>query len=134
MCHILVQLTSFATKNFILVHGMGGGAWFWYEVQTLLQHYNFTSTAVDLTSNGINKAIADDVTTVAQYTQPLIDAIAKAPGPVSLTDSRLQQCIQQLTQFKPVSRVRLFINGGFHNANRFSLNCNQNPFRFYLCN
>jgi hypothetical protein len=65
------------------VHGIGGGAWFWFEIVTLLEHSGFTATAVDLTSNGINKAVADNVTTVAQYTKPLIDAIASAPGPVS---------------------------------------------------
>ena len=80
---IVLQATSYAPQHFILVHGMGGGAWFWFEIQTLLEHFNFTSTAVDLTSNGINKAIADNVTTVAQYTQPLINAISNASGPVS---------------------------------------------------
>ncbi|KAG0504965.1 hypothetical protein M758_N007600 [Ceratodon purpureus] len=83
------DVTSYAPKYFILVHGMGGGAWFWFEIQTLLGHYNFTSTAVDLTSHGINKAIADNVTTVAEYTQPLIDAIANASGPVILVGHSL---------------------------------------------
>ena len=77
------MVQNISPKNFILVHGIGGGAWFWFEIVTLLQMYGNTATAVDLTSNGINKAIADDVTTVAQYTQPLIDAIVAAPGPVS---------------------------------------------------
>lgn len=61
---------------------MGGGAWFWFEIQTLLQRIGFNSTAVDLTSHGINKAIADNVTTVAEYSKPLLDAIAGIPGEV----------------------------------------------------
>ena len=61
---------------------MGGGAWFWFEVQTLLRQSGFNTTAVDLTSHGINKAVADNVTTVAEYTNPLIDAIAAIPGQV----------------------------------------------------
>lgn len=80
--YLALQVTSYASKHFIFVHGMGGGAWFWYEVKTLMEHYGFNATAMDLTAHGINKAIADDVTTVEQYTQPLIDAIANAPGQV----------------------------------------------------
>ncbi|KAG0632003.1 hypothetical protein M758_1G297500 [Ceratodon purpureus] len=80
---------SYAPKHFILVHGMGGGAWFWFEIITLLEHYGFTATAVDLTSHGINKAIADDVTTVAQYAKPLTDAIENATGQVILVGHSL---------------------------------------------
>lgn len=77
-----VQISSYASQQFIFVHGMGGGAWFWYEVQTLMKHFGMNATAVDLTSHGINKAVADDVTTVEQYTQPLIDAINNTAGNV----------------------------------------------------
>jgi hypothetical protein len=61
---------------------MGGGVWLWFEIQTLLQRISFNSIVVDLTSHGINKAIADNVTTVAEYSKPLLNAIAGIPGEV----------------------------------------------------
>lgn len=66
---------------------MGGGAWFWFEVQTFLRQSGFNATAVDLTSHGINKAVADNVTTVAEYTKPLMDAIDAIPGQVRRNSS-----------------------------------------------
>lgn len=81
---ITFVVQSYAPKHFILVHGMGGGAWFWFEIVTLLEHYGYEATTVDLTAHGINKAIADDVTTAAEYTKPLLDAIDNAPGPVRI--------------------------------------------------
>jgi len=61
---------------------MGGGVWLWFEIQTLLQRIGFNSTAVDLTSHGINKAIADNVTIVVEYSKSLLNAIAGIPGEV----------------------------------------------------
>lgn len=80
----LAQNTSSDPKQFIFVHGMGGGAWFWYEMITLLEHYGHKAIAVDLTSHGINKAVAENVITVAQYTKPLIDALTDVSGEVSI--------------------------------------------------
>jgi triacylglycerol esterase/lipase EstA (alpha/beta hydrolase family) len=82
-CRIInVQVRQYKPKHFVFVHGMGGGAWFWFEIQTLLQRIGFNSTAVDLTSHGINKAIADNLTTVAEYRKPLLNAIAGIHGEV----------------------------------------------------
>nr|XP_024372887.1 putative methylesterase 11, chloroplastic isoform X1 [Physcomitrium patens] len=83
------DVSSYSPQHFIFVHGMGGGAWFWYEIQTLMEHFNQSATAVDLTSHGINKAIADNVITVAEYTQPLIDAINNVSGKVILVGHSL---------------------------------------------
>jgi len=80
---VALENQSYGAQKFIFVHGIGGGAWFWFEVITLLELYGFSATAVDLTSNGIDKAIADNIATVAEYTKPLIDAIASTKGKVS---------------------------------------------------
>lgn len=81
---------SKAPKNveFIFVHGVGGGAWFWFEIITLLESYGFKGTAVDLTSAGIDKTVADNVTSVAEYTRPLTDAISRAEGKVRSRSTR----------------------------------------------
>lgn len=80
-----LQVNSYAPVQFVFVHGMGGGAWFWFEMITLFQQIGFNTTAVDLTAHGINKAVADDVKTVAQYTKPLTDVLNNITGQVLLT-------------------------------------------------
>eukprot|EP01018_Ginkgo_biloba_P000616 Gb_19901 [translate_table: standard] len=60
-------------QHFVLIHGLGHGAWCWYKVVALLKQQGHTAVALDLTSNGINKEVsADEVSSVAQYSQPLI--------------------------------------------------------------
>ncbi|XP_024370042.1 putative methylesterase 15, chloroplastic [Physcomitrium patens] len=88
-CRLTRDNTSSDPKQFIFVHGMGGGAWFWYEMITLLEHYGHKAIAVDLTSHGINKAVAENVITVAQYTKPLIDALTDVSGEVILVGHSL---------------------------------------------
>ncbi|CAK9216788.1 unnamed protein product [Sphagnum jensenii] len=73
-----------AGQQVVLVHGIGGGAWFFFEVVTLLNAAGFSATAVDLSSNGISKAIADDITSIEQYTQPLTDLLSTIDGQVIL--------------------------------------------------
>ncbi|MCO5556739.1 hypothetical protein L7F22_010291 [Adiantum nelumboides] len=75
--------------HFVLVHGLGHGAWCWYKITTLLQQAGHRATAIDLTSNGINKAVADTVTSVAQYLQPLTDFLAATNDTVILVGHSL---------------------------------------------
>lgn len=63
-------------SHFVLVHGASHGAWCWYKVTTLLEQSGHTVTPIDLASNGINKALADDITSVAQYAEPLTTFLA----------------------------------------------------------
>ncbi|CAK9196065.1 unnamed protein product [Sphagnum troendelagicum] len=69
-------------EHFVLVHGIGGGAWFFFEVVTLLKAAGYSASAIDLTANGISKVVADEVVTVVQYTQPLLDFLASIDGQV----------------------------------------------------
>lgn len=62
--------------HFVLVHGLGHGAWCWYKVTALLQAAGHTVTPLDLTSNGNSKVVADTVTSVAHYLQPLTHFLA----------------------------------------------------------
>ncbi|KAH9309555.1 hypothetical protein KI387_037466, partial [Taxus chinensis] len=60
-------------EHFVLIHGLGHGAWCWYKVVTLLKQKGHRVVALDLTSNGINKAApTDEVKSVAHYSEPLI--------------------------------------------------------------
>ena len=62
--------------HFVLVHGLGHGAWCWYKVIPLLQKAGHTVTALDLASNGISKVPASSVTSIADYVRPLTQLLA----------------------------------------------------------
>ncbi|KAK4341322.1 hypothetical protein RND71_039823 [Anisodus tanguticus] len=66
-------LESIKTKKFILVHGEGFGAWCWYKTIALLEETGLLPTAIDLTGSGIDLTDAKNVTTLAEYSKPLID-------------------------------------------------------------
>jgi hypothetical protein len=56
-----------------LIHGLGC----WYKVVTLLKQNGYTVSALDLTSNGINReASADQVKSISHYAKPLLDYIS----------------------------------------------------------
>ncbi|KAJ8530920.1 hypothetical protein K7X08_023801 [Anisodus acutangulus] len=66
-------LESIKTKKFILVHGEGFGAWCWYKTIALLEETGLLPTAIDLTGSGIDLTDTKNVTTLAEYSKPLID-------------------------------------------------------------
>lgn len=59
--------------HFVFIHGLGHGAWCWYKVVSLLEKEGHRAVALDLTSNGINKAASAEVNSLAKYSQPLIE-------------------------------------------------------------
>ena len=64
-------------QHFVLIHGLGHGAWCWYKIVTLLKEQGHRVTALDLTSNGINRAAsADQVHSIAHYAEPLLQYIS----------------------------------------------------------
>ncbi|KAF3794350.1 Methylesterase 17 [Nymphaea thermarum] len=60
------------THHFVLVHGVGHGAWCWYKVRTLLQAAGHSVTCVDLSSAGIDASDANALSSFDAYDQPLI--------------------------------------------------------------
>lgn len=72
-------LESIKTKKFILVHGEGFGAWCWYKTIALLEETGLLPTAIDLTGSGIDLTDTKDVTTLAEYSKPLIDYLENLP-------------------------------------------------------
>lgn len=73
----LIQLPEFLenmkTKKFVLVHGEGFGAWCWYKSIALLEESGLLPIALDLEGSGINQTDTNNVTTLAEYSKPLID-------------------------------------------------------------
>ena len=63
--------------HFVLIPGLGHGAWCWYKVVTLLKQWGYKVVALDLTSNGINRAAStDQVNSIAHYGEPLLDYVS----------------------------------------------------------
>ncbi|BBN02488.1 hypothetical protein MPTK1_2g15700 [Marchantia polymorpha subsp. ruderalis] len=70
--------------HFVLVHGAGHGAWAWFEVATMLEKAGYTATALDCTGGGISETSPDDVTSVADYSKPVVDYLSNVTEQVIL--------------------------------------------------
>ncbi|XP_040379910.1 probable esterase PIR7A isoform X2 [Oryza brachyantha] len=68
-------------KHFVLVHGLGHGAWCWYRVVTMLRAAGHRATALDMAASGAHPARLGEVRSFEDYSRPLLDAVAAAaPG------------------------------------------------------
>ncbi|KAJ0097117.1 hypothetical protein Patl1_28782 [Pistacia atlantica] len=68
------------TKNHIvLVHGASHGAWCWFKLVPLLKLAGHQVTTVDLGASGINPKQIDDITSISDYLQPLMDFMSSLP-------------------------------------------------------
>lgn len=66
--------------HFVLVHGIGGGAWCWYKLRCLLENSGGCKvTCLDLKASGTDPADANSVLSFDDYNKPLIDFLAALP-------------------------------------------------------
>ncbi|KAL5788426.1 hypothetical protein ACOSP7_005375 [Xanthoceras sorbifolium] len=70
------------TKHFVLVHGSCHGAWSWYKLVALMKssgggHNNVT--ALDLAASGIDSKQVKNLTSIADYFQPLMEFMEALP-------------------------------------------------------
>ena len=64
-------------QHFVLIHGLGHGAWCWYKIVTLLKQKGHRVVSLDLTSNRINMAAStEQVNSIAHYAEPLLQYIS----------------------------------------------------------
>ncbi|KAK1588372.1 hypothetical protein Q3G72_022585 [Acer saccharum] len=66
-------------KHFVLVHGANHGAWSWYKLKPRLEAAGHRVTALDLAASGINMKAIQDVHTLYEYTEPLLEILASLP-------------------------------------------------------
>lgn len=66
-------------KHFVLVHGSCHGAWCWYKLATLLRSDGHRVTALDLTASGIHPKQMQEVHSVSDYLEPLMEFMAALP-------------------------------------------------------
>ncbi|XP_044474590.1 putative methylesterase 14, chloroplastic [Mangifera indica] len=72
-------LENIQHKKIILIHGEGFGAWCWYKTIAQLEEVGLQPTALDLTGSGVNLIDTTNVTTLAEYSKPLIDYLENLP-------------------------------------------------------
>ncbi|KAK1301000.1 Salicylic acid-binding protein 2 [Acorus calamus] len=65
--------------HFVLVHGLGHGAWCWYKLTTLLRSAGHRATTIDLSASGIHPTIFHDIRNFDEYAKPLIDFLVSLP-------------------------------------------------------
>ncbi|KAH7520121.1 hypothetical protein FEM48_Zijuj08G0110400 [Ziziphus jujuba var. spinosa] len=67
-------------QHFVLVHGACHGAWCWYKLVNLLKVAGHRATALDLGASGVNSKQLNDVVSVSDYVQPLMQFMASIPN------------------------------------------------------
>lgn len=66
--------------HYVLVHGVGTGAWSWFRIMALLTAAGHRVTAVDLAASGIRPPEKiTDVGSFAEYSEPLMEALSSVP-------------------------------------------------------
>ena len=83
-------LENLETKKIVLIHGEGFGAWCWYKTIALLEESGMLPTALDLTGSGIDLKDTNNVTTLEEYSKPLIDYMQNLPEDDKVT--KLSTC------------------------------------------
>ncbi|KAE8666541.1 Methylesterase 17 [Hibiscus syriacus] len=65
--------------HFVLVHGIGGGAWCWYKIRCLMENCGYKVSCIDLKGAGIDGADAGSILSFDDYNQPLMDFMSALP-------------------------------------------------------
>ncbi|XP_009107939.1 putative methylesterase 14, chloroplastic [Brassica rapa] len=73
------SLEGLTVKKFILVHGEGFGAWCWYKIVASLEESGLSPITVDLTGSGFNMTDTNTVSTLEEYSKPLIEYLENLP-------------------------------------------------------
>ncbi|GMP59494.1 hypothetical protein CsSME_00022761 [Camellia sinensis var. sinensis] len=68
-----------SAKHFVLVHGICHGAWCWYKLATLLRAVGHRVTALDLGGCGVDPRRLDEMASISDYLQPLMEFMASLP-------------------------------------------------------
>ncbi|KAE9596636.1 putative carboxylesterase [Lupinus albus] len=66
-------------RHFVLVHGSCHGAWCWYKVASLLKSAGHQVTALDMAASGIHAKRVQELNSIKQYFEPLIEFLASLP-------------------------------------------------------
>ncbi|KAJ9564064.1 hypothetical protein OSB04_000030 [Centaurea solstitialis] len=67
-------------KHFVLVHGACHGAWCWFKLKPLLEAAGHRVSAFDLSASGTDTRVIQQVTSLSDYTLPLLEFMAAVPA------------------------------------------------------
>ncbi|XP_057951332.1 salicylic acid-binding protein 2-like isoform X2 [Malania oleifera] len=67
------------SMHFVLVHGACHGAWCWYKLKPRLESAGHRVTALDLAASGIDTQTIEELTSLADYSRPLMELMAAIP-------------------------------------------------------
>lgn len=67
------------TKQIVLVHGGGFGAWCWYKLLASFEEAGFSAHAIDLAGSGIDSTDPNRISSLELYVRPLILYLEKIP-------------------------------------------------------
>ncbi|KAK8608437.1 hypothetical protein V6N13_023861 [Hibiscus sabdariffa] len=76
---VVESLENIKFKRVVLIHGEGFGAWCWYKTIAQFEEVGLSPTALDLTGSGIDLTDTNTVTTLAEYSKPLIRYLETLP-------------------------------------------------------
>ncbi|KAF8397096.1 hypothetical protein HHK36_016003 [Tetracentron sinense] len=68
-----------STAHFVLVHGIGGGAWCWYKIRCLMESSGYKVTCIDLKGAGLDRSDPDQIISFEDYDKPLFDFMSALP-------------------------------------------------------
>nr|ABK21544.1 unknown [Picea sitchensis] len=129
-----VQEGEGSQHHFVLIHGLGHGAWCWYKIVTLLKQKGHTVAALDLTSNGINRAAStDQVKSIAHYAEPLLQYIGNLGNDekVTLVGHSLGGCpLSYAMEMYPTKISKAIFISAFTPRNNQSFLSSANPKTF----
>lgn len=66
-------------KHFVLVHGAGHGAWCWFKITAMLEAAGHNVTTVDLAASGINPKQVNEISSLQEYVEPLMEVMGLIP-------------------------------------------------------
>lgn len=74
-----MQNTCDKNRHFVLVHGLGHGAWCWFKIKPLLESAGHRVSTFNLSASGTDTKVIQQVPTFYDYSTPLLDFMASIP-------------------------------------------------------
>ncbi|KAL6531169.1 hypothetical protein OROHE_014238 [Orobanche hederae] len=65
-----------AAAHFVLVHGIGSGAWCWYKIRCLMENSGYRVSCLDLRGAGVDHTDPNTILSFQDYNKPLLDFLS----------------------------------------------------------
>lgn len=114
--------SSAEAPHFVLIHGIGGGAWCWYKIRCLMENSGYKVTCLDLKGAGIDHTDPNTILSFQDYNQPLLHFLSTLPDNHQVCFSVIQvsnfdRLILQKANHFLLIRLSLSISNSYHPDN-----------------